>query len=491
MKTSSENTKIQDALDCFSNKKENAINRHAALSTLIENKYLPKNADNGQIQIGRDILITEAKSSKDQSSKLIAIAELIRLGKVVKRLSDDLPELFRLAYRNELPDFTDSEYKLDADVRVNIARACSFIESNWIQAYRAKIIANEETADRVRAEMLSAFIPASNSLTEALTLLKESFNEIKVETESPGDTIARRLTRVIALLRPIILETDIDIGNDIGKALLNFIREPLIHSKPQETAVQIGLAKEMLYLVHDIVRTNMSVVTDPHVYDVVAYCRRLLGEKTWPPALREPLECLIRDIREALILLGRQGQSDQNLMDQLKVLCNYPERAKNILQRIADKHPEIPEDVRYWFTKGRKKTVAAPTVGDTALSMKDASTDGSIGDVLLQTKNIQLQITNISNQLLTSLNIFDPGLVNPTQDLFNSFKVLLIQVGNIAKLRRLGIYGDIGTDIEMMPKFFDVIGGNPRQIMTVVKPAIVILRDDGSIGDVITKGIVK
>lgn len=490
-----ENQKITQALETFSDRAASPENRRQALSTLIDTKFLPKNSTHEKIVQGRKLLIETAKSSEQNISKLISIAELIRLGKVVKKMMDDIPEVLNPVFRKELPsisNISDTENRLDVDIRLNVARACSLVKKNgWIQDYRARTVAEEETGEKVRQEMLVSFINDSETIADALKVLQEKFSSLQPETESPGDTIARRLTRTITLLRPIILETEIEIGDDIGKTLLDFIRVPLIRTKPQEQKVKIALVQELLYLVHDIVRTNLSVATDHRIYDIVAYCRRLFEEKTWNDQLKQPLEYLIRDIREALILLGRQGLSNQDLMDQLKVLCNYPERAKNILQKIAEKHQEIPEDVRNWFIRGRKTNVQKNDTGQTALDMKAANADNLIGSALQTARKINQIEDEIHSRLLSSLEIYDPILSESTSEFIKTTRSLSIQIENIAKIRNLSLYGKVGDKIEMSPKYFTVVGGNPRKIMTIVEPAIVSLRKDGTIGEVISKGIVK
>ena len=86
-----ENQKITQALETFSDKAASPENRRQALSTLIDTKFLPKNSTHEKIVQGRKLLIETAKSSEQNISKLISIAELIRLGKVVKKMMDDIP----------------------------------------------------------------------------------------------------------------------------------------------------------------------------------------------------------------------------------------------------------------------------------------------------------------------------------------------------------------------------------------------------------------
>ncbi|WP_265299061.1 hypothetical protein [Verminephrobacter eiseniae] len=77
------------------------------------------------------------------------------------------------------------------------------------------------------------------------------------------------------------------------------------------------------------------------------------------------------------------------------------------------------------------------------------------------------------------------------RDLLNRVQALAVQVEQAASLRALDLYGIPGEEIEMSPKFFTIVGSSPRQRMLVKQPAIVRKRPDGSVGDVVAKGIVE
>ena len=85
---------------------------------------------------------------------------------------------------------------------------------------------------------------------------------------------------------------------------------------------------------------------------------------------------------------------------------------------------------------------------------------------------------------------YEPALASATQELLDRVQVLAVQVEQAAILRGLDLYGATGDEVEMSTKFFNVVGNSPRQRMTVRQPAIVRKRVDGTIGAVVTKGLV-
>lgn len=477
-----------ESLSAFASAATPAAERRAALTALITAKVLPKQADDPAVAEGRaHLLALVFAQDAAPEHRLLAIAECIRLGQVVKRWAPEIAQQLRPAFAQELPAM---QLLTDADDRLNLARACAQMSAAWLPAYLAKAIAEEETGEKARTEMMAALLARSPDLATALRELANAFQALRPSTEDPGGTAAKRLARTLAALRNTLLEVELDAGDEPGKALYEMLALPLSDlGKPQTEKVQIDLAREALLTVHDIVRTRISVVADPQMYSVVAYCRRLIGSTSWPKELNNPLERLITDVSEALILLGRQGQCDQALLGQLDVLCSHSERARALARDLAAKHPELPEDVRDWLERGRRRV--ARQASEAAIEAAASNADESIGLALQAARRARAVRDNLHEPLLANLEIYEPTMAPAARDLMDRVQALAVQVEQAASLRSLDLYGVPGEEIEMSPKFFTVVGGTPRQRMLVKQPAIVRKRPDGSVGDVIAKGIVE
>jgi hypothetical protein len=461
--------------------------RHDALTALITHKVLPRSADDQAIIDGRQHWLLLATSQGDSPYRLLAIAELVRLTQVVRRWAVDIGRELESAFAEKLPPM---QLLSDADDRLNLARACAQASALWLPAYLAQGIAEEEAGEKARSEAISALLGRSDSLAQAFSALSYAFEALKPQTESPGDTVARRLTRTLVAVRSSLLESDLDAGESLGRALQNLIAAPLAASgRPREEKVQVELSREVLLTVHDIVRTRISVVTDPEVYGVVQYCRRLCGGGAWPADLERPIQRLLTHVTEALLLLGRQGQCDQQLLGQLDVLVNYKERARVLARQLASQHPELPENVRDWLAHGRQRTIRSAS--DTSMETALGRSDESVGLALNSAREVRRLSDGLREPLAASLDVYEPALATAMRELFNRLRGLTVEVEQIATLRGLDLHGTPGTEIDMSPKYFDVIGGTPRQRMRVLQPAVVRLRSDRTIGDVITKGLVE
>ncbi|WP_156824623.1 hypothetical protein [Caldimonas manganoxidans] len=475
------------ALTTFSEASTSPEERREALSTLSATKVLPKHADHPAIMSGRDHLLRQSRSAENPEHRLLAIAECIRLTQIVKRWAPEMLEQLRPAFAAPLPSM---QLLSSGDDRLNLARACAQMPVPWMPNYLARSIAEEPTAEKARLEMMVALMAQAANLADVLRSLATAFEAFRPDTQAPGDTMARRLARAIEALREALLDSELDAGNDLGVALYEWVSAPLMAAgKPQDEKAQIDLIRQALLLVHDIARTRISVVADPTMYRVVDYCRRLCGRRSWPAELEKPLERLITDVSEALVLLGRQGQRDQALLSQLEVLCNHPERARALARELAARHPELNEEVRDWLEHGRIRNLRQAS--NSAIEAAASTADESIGLALQAARTARALRDSLCVSLVSNLEIYDPGLVSSAQALLDSVQALAIQVEQAAALRGLDLYGVPGEEIEISTKFFTVVGGTPRQRMVVKQPAIVRKRPDGGIGDVVTKGLVE
>lgn len=478
---------VDQALALFAAPEAEVEERRDALTALIGAKVIPKQADDPRALQGRDMLIAQATGAPDPAAQLLAIAESIRLGQVVKRWAADIRRLLEPAFARELPAMS---LLSEADDRLNLARACAQMSAAWLTDYLARSIAEEETGEKARGELLAALLARVTTLADAARRLAAAFRQLRPETESPGDTVARRLTRTLAALRSALMESELEAGEGLGKALHEMVALPISAvGRPQEDKVQIELSREALLTVHDILRTRISVIADPDMYRVVVYCRKFFGGGAWPTGLKKPLDRLTADVTEALLLLGRQGQCDQALLGQLDTLCNFPERARVVARKLAAAHPELPEQVRDWLEHGRIRVLqqASEVAAETAAG----NADESVGLVLQVARQASELADSLRKPLLSSLELYEPNLAPAASELLDRVKVLGVQAEQAAGLRRLDLYGTSGEEIEMSTKYFDLVGGAPRQKMIVRQPAVVRRRPDGSIGDVVTKGLVE
>ncbi len=477
----------EEALNAFANGATIQA-RQAALTALMRTKVIPKKADDARFQQGLDALILAATDpGAVGESRLLAMAEVVRAAQVVKRLQPRLAEWLGPGLRSDLPGLKVLD---DADDRLNAARALSLGSGEWLPDYLADAIACEEQGENARLTLVQALLARCDRLDELLGSLARAMASQRPETESPGDSLARRLTRTLVALRGAIPTSELEAGSEIGQALHQLVSLPFrALGRPREEKVLHELTREVVLLTHEIVRSRFSVATDPAVFQAVAYCRQILGGGTWPDVIQDALALLIKDVREALVLLGRQGVRDQGLLEQLDMLCNYPQRARVIAKDIAERHQELDEETRHWLIHGRVQLKREASAAAQETVLRDV--DASIGLALNAALEVRQSLFGLREPLLSVLDIYEQGLVSVTQDALRRIDTLLLQLEQVGDQRALALFGNVGEEVDFTPKYFQAVGDGARQRMIVRQPAVVRVRKDGTVGDAVLKGLVE
>jgi hypothetical protein len=77
--------------------------RQIAVTALISGKFLPKLADAPEILKGKRLTLIDAVSQETPRLRLLAIAEIMRLGQVVKRWQPEITVALEPVFASELP----------------------------------------------------------------------------------------------------------------------------------------------------------------------------------------------------------------------------------------------------------------------------------------------------------------------------------------------------------------------------------------------------
>jgi hypothetical protein len=458
-------------------------------TALIDAKALSKQSNDQRFHAAWARLIAWSTNlSLPDAERLLAIAELVRMAQVVKRLQPQLPKDLEAAFQFELPPPSVLSGATGADDRLNLARACALAKGPWLCNYLARAIVDEEQGEKARAELIGALMSRSDSLSSFVTLLAVAIETVSPTTEAPGDSLARRTTRILAAWRPALLDSELAVGRELGAAIRSLIEEPLKRvGLPRDEKAQIELTKEVALSLHDVVRTRFSVASEPELFDVLRFCRRMHGDGAWPSELRKPLDLLVKDVSEALVMLGHKGVRDQALFSQLLVLCSYPERAAAVGRELSASHPELDEDVRYWLEHGRSRDIRGSS--DVAVETVAREADGAIGLALDEARRTRGLIDKVRSEVVAALDVYEPGLKPHVEEILARAVATSVQLDQAARKRRIGLLGEVGEEIEFAPKFFDAIGPLAGNRAVVRRSAVVRLRSDGTAGEVIIKGL--
>jgi len=459
--------------------------RVRALTNLMTIKAIPKRADDPRFGVGLDRWVALANSSDTvPRDRLLAIAELIRATQQLKKRQPDLIKRTQLAFKQPLPPLALLD---DPEARLNVARACSMTDTPWLQAYRAASIAND-TAPKPRTEMMEGIIARASSISEVLDLLRPPFEGLQPGTENPAESLAKRLAKTLEVFRSTVLASLIEAGPDVGKKLDGFIRSTLMATgRPKEESVQIELTREVALTLHDLVRSRFSLATEPQTFLALQYCRAFFSGISWPREVQHETNLLVQDVSEALVMLGRMGIPNIELLNRLELTCGIKERARIVASQLADKHTEIDESIRTWLRTGRMvNTIAASEVLQESLL---ANVDEAIGLALIEARTFK-ERSDSEQRIANSLEIFDYSLVSAFKGLVSQSFSMVTAIEDLAKRRELDLLGTIGEEIEFSPKYFDMIGALRGNRVVIRRPAVVKRIAQSATGAVVKKGLV-
>lgn len=477
--------KIEQLFEQFACTSEPAV-RVSALTELMNLKALPKRADDQRFEQGLEKWVQTANATQTESgTRLLAVAELIRATQQLKKRQPALIERLIPAFEKPLPPLHLLE---DPEARLNVARACSMMNAPWLQVYRADSIASEN-APKPRAEMMAALVANSASVAEVLAQLTVPFEAVQPDTESPADSLARRLTKTLEVFRTTVLGSLLDAGDDVGTHLDRFLRSTLTSTgRPREESVQIELTREVLLTLHDLVRSRFSLATEPRTFVALQYCRGFFTGISWPIEVQNETNLLVQDVSEALVMLGRMGVPNQDLMNRLELICGIKERARYVATSLADKHPEIDESVRSWLRTGRLvSTVATSKALQESLL---ANVDEALGLALIESRAFS-GWSDAERRLSKSLEIFDPDLLSLFKGMADQSEAMRAAIEDLAKRRELDLLGSVGEDLEFMPKYFEALGPVHSGLFAVCRPAVIKKSSNNTAGAVVKKGLVK
>jgi len=477
--------KIERLLDRFAQTSESA-ERVIALTELMTLKALPKRADDRRFDLGMEQWLRVANAPQsDARERLLAIAEVIRATQQLKKRQPALVERLQPAFQEPLPPL---HFLDDPDARLNVARACSMLNMPWLQTYRANSIALEN-APKPRAEMMSGLVVRSASIAEVIACLAGPFETIQPDTENPADSLARHLTRTLEVFRTTVLGSRLEAGDDVGMSLDRFIRNTMTSTgRPKDESVQVELTREVALTLHDLVRSRFSLATEPQTFLALQYCRKFFSSASWPKDVLNETNMLVQDVSEALVMLGRMGVPNQELLNRLELVCGLKNRAQYVATTLADKHPEMDESIRSWLRSGRLVArVETSTVLQESLL---ASVDEALGLALIEARAFS-DWSDAERRLSKSLAVLDPNLLPLVKGMAAQSGALRIAIEDLAKRRSLDLLGSVGEELEFMPKYFDALRPVSGGLVVVSRPAVVKRSGNAAVGAVVKKGLVE
>lgn len=419
------------------------------------------------------------RMSGPPSATLMGIAIAYRLGAASKPAMSIVRSLSSRVLSTSLPPLS---LLANAKDRYYVALALSDANGEWLNPYIARSIAEDDSAELARRALAHSLF-AKLSLSEGLRLIADWLREVRFDTEKPAESAAKRLRRVVAAIRPSVIGRPISPGSALGSSLRALFESASRWGKPtSEEKVWRELTSECCHLVSDILRTQLTVLADPEIYRSLQPAKIWIDPRLWPRYLQKNVaaQAVCSALQDAIVLLAKQGVTDQRLLETLEFLVGTREGAVRIAAELAGSNPGIKPEVRDWLMRfGRERSSPALESFSTA---SEGDIDGYVASLLLSIRWIQKH-----------RSIHKSGIEEMANDLIDrDLNRLRLDVEQLARIRKLTVRLEQGDVVEYSPLAHELLGGHRLGVrrVRVEQPLVERVGLDG-VPAVVQKAIVE
>ncbi|MDE0058888.1 MAG: hypothetical protein OXI22_02825 [Defluviicoccus sp.] len=483
-----ENASFLDvALSTFSNAPQ-MEQKIRSLKTLMRGGTVHSVRNDPRFAKGIEQTIEELRSTPDPRQALLALTVLTRVASRVKNERKKLIEEIEQALQSPLPQLAILD---DADDRAYAAQALKWATGDWVLPYIAQAIVHEEAGEKTRSELIRILLNIAPDLTTAFQALRKPLEVWQPETESPGDSAAKRLKRIFVAIRRELLLQECPPGDELGAMLQGLVLDTFrTVGAPSTPSVAAEITSEVALVLHALVRTRFSLAVDGATYGVMHVLARWFLKGMWPEVTKPSLNTLSHDIVEAITLLAKQGITDDQLLHCLVLFEGSQDNAIKRTRAIADHLPGLPNEIAQWLRKGRVRKHAGGA--DLLAASSQMAADPDLALLLVDSRRVMRMIEETGQDLLNEVRVFEPALESSTMDLLKMVESLADGVRALASKRNLQIRGQVGDVVEYSPSEHVGVGGRifGARRVRILRPLVERVRSE-NVSEVIIRAVVE
>ena len=380
--------------------------RRAALIDLIKAKQLHKVVSTESVRRGLERLADSARADIEDVERLLAVATLQRaaasappIRKAVRSLMTDAVTR-PLSSLHELPDVDD---------RLYAAKSWRVVPSAWSPDVLATAAALEESGEAARRECVEGLVDLAGDISDAISVLRKALLAVRFDTKKPGDSLGRRLTRVIGALTAVLSGAEKPVGENAGRELSELLdRGFRVVGRPESATVRTAVVEQVAVLTHAIVRADFSHADRDKTYEAMSVVSEWFAAHEWQEMCMssKAISRVRQDVQKSLLSLARRGGTDNGLRQALATVAGSREKADAICRAMAVEHPGIPDDARDWLAGVSKRTSIASAV---------ESQERSIDEVLAELHIAMTRLTRATDRVRSDV-LPEVAIVLPQQE---------------------------------------------------------------------------
>jgi hypothetical protein len=430
----------------------------------------------------------------EAETRIKAVAVLSRISATVKALRATIAQTLQEALGEPLPPLG---ILTNPDDRTYVAEACGQVQAPWCARYLASASILEDTAEKARVECFRSLLKLLPNLRALLEYLRDPIAALEPTTESPADSVGRRVRRIFAAIRQAIGSDIVELGSEPGDILADIARLFFRKTGPPSTSeILNGLAEEAVALSHELIRMRFSLAVDAETYRILRVTRTWLDYrwKRFAQSSRS-VSLLKRDLREAIAILAKQGKTDDDLADALEIASGSRDEARRIMAQIGQEGVGIDGGVRSWLMNAEQANFPRsgedghPTLAAESQQLAEATL---IAEILLDAEELMEAVIAVRD-----LPQLDPQALDSARS--DLLRTLIARAGaaadvaiSFAKRRSLEVRGAVGDEVEYSPLEHDLIGGSSSGVRRVrIRRQAVMYGGTASAPIIVKKAIVE
>lgn len=466
MNTSSELlSRFADAADTFS--------RRAALIDIIKARQLHKVAVTQPFRLGLEQLAVPARDGSDPE-RLLAVATLQRAAAAAPPIRTAVRSLMQGAVTRPLSGLHELE---DIDDRLYAAKSWRIVRSAWRPDVLATAAALEESGETARKECIEGLVELAGDVSEAISVLRKALLAVRFDTKKPGDSLGRRLSRVLGALTAVLAGVDKQVGENAGREMGELLdRGFRVVGRPESLVVRTGVVEQVAALTHAIVRLDFSHGGRDKTYEALSVVSEWFSAHEWQKCVSsEAVKRVSQDVQKSLRLLAGAGKTDDRLRQALVTAAGSRQRADAICRAMAIGHPGIPDDVRDWLAGVSRRTRVASVV-----ESRERSIDEVLAELLLVVKRLTRAADTVQSDVLPEISIVLPEQAPALSRLTGLAEAMASKLSLAVKWRSLRLRGTVGQEVEFSPveHQLDADGVRSRRVR-LLSPVVERISEDG------------
>lgn len=402
-----------------------------------------------------------ANNDKKQENRLISAAILGRISAVARGRKETVFERFDELFRDE-PESID--LLADGDEKYYASLSFSSVKAPWLVKYCLKEAVSVDTAEKARRIFIATALHEIGNLSSFWQAFSGVFDNLK-SIES-NEARYKRIRRISSSTLEAVQEWSGNVGDHPGIALGDWLfKLMLTGNRDVGEDVLADIIDDNLLMLARIIELRFSHALLAPTYSMLEKARSVLGRDIWADIMRQSknLERIRTCLKEAALVVARQGKTDSDLVEMLTSAYYSKSQAMPAIVSHFAEAQELEPDVKAWWEQAgnvqNRKREVVHKIGN--------SEDQQIGSLLINVEDSKTVMEKLERAVVPFVEISDPALAATVKKAAASYGEIALVARQLATMRKLKHMGLKGAVLEYNPLQHELLGGHQMGVRTV------------------------